>query len=82
MKPEKRIYISIMWIIIGVVLIGLTFMGKVDAFWNGMGWVYVRTYNSGSCYCFKDNGAGYVVYGGVYGSVLDADSVLGFLPYS
>ena len=37
MKKDKRIIVSIMWIIIGVVLIGLSFAGFVDIFWNGMG---------------------------------------------
>lgn len=37
MKQDKRIIVSIMWIIIGVVLIGLSFAGLVDTFWNGMG---------------------------------------------
>ncbi len=37
MKRDKRIYVSIMWIIIGVTLIGLAFAGIVDEFWNGMG---------------------------------------------
>lgn len=37
MKQDKRIFVSIMWVIIGVVLIGLSFAGIVDAFWNGMG---------------------------------------------
>lgn len=37
MKWEKRIYVSIMWVVIGVVLIALAFAGKVDEFWNGMG---------------------------------------------
>lgn len=37
MKKDKRIFVSIMWILIGVVLIGLGFAGIVDEFWNGMG---------------------------------------------
>ena len=37
MKQDKRIIVSIMWIIIGVVLIGLSFAGLVDTFWNSMG---------------------------------------------
>ena len=36
MKDKKRI-ISIIYVIIGVVLIALAFAGKVDEFWNGMG---------------------------------------------
>lgn len=33
----KKILISIMWIIIGSILIGLSFAGKVDEYWNGVG---------------------------------------------
>ena len=36
MNDKKRI-ISIIYVIIGVVLIALSFAGKVDEFWNGMG---------------------------------------------
>ena len=34
---EKKRVISIIYVIIGVVLIALAFAGKVDEFWNGMG---------------------------------------------
>lgn len=37
MKKDRRVFVSIVWIIIGAVLIGLSFAGKVDAFWNGVG---------------------------------------------
>ena len=38
MKQDKRVIIvNIMWIVIGTVLIGLSFAGIVDSFWNGMG---------------------------------------------
>ena len=37
MKQDKRIIVSIMWVIIGMVLIGLSFAGIVDEFWSGMG---------------------------------------------
>ena len=37
MKKEKRIYLSIFWIMLGTVLITLGFMGKVDEYWNSMG---------------------------------------------
>lgn len=37
MRQDKRIIVSITWIIIGAVLMGLSFAGKVDSFWNGMG---------------------------------------------
>ncbi len=37
MKREKRMIFSILWLIIGMTLIGLAFAGKVDEFWNSMG---------------------------------------------
>ena len=41
MKYEKRIKLSVIvnvvWIILGTILICLSFAGKVDMFWNGMG---------------------------------------------
>ena len=37
MKQDKRIILSIIWILLGAVLIGLAFAEKVDTFWNGMG---------------------------------------------
>lgn len=37
MKKDKRYFTSILYIIIGIVLIGLSFAGKTDNFWNGMG---------------------------------------------
>jgi membrane protease YdiL (CAAX protease family) len=37
MKPCNRIYLSFFWIILGGVLVGLSFAGKVDQYWNGMG---------------------------------------------
>ena len=33
---DRRI-LSVIWVVIGLVLIGLAFAGKVDSFWNGMG---------------------------------------------
>ena len=33
---DRRI-LSVVWVVIGLVLIGLAFAGKVDSFWNGMG---------------------------------------------
>lgn len=33
----KTYFVSIIYIIIGVILLGLGFAGKVDKFWNGMG---------------------------------------------
>ena len=37
MKKIKTYLVSIFYIILGAVLIGLGFAGKVDEFWNGMG---------------------------------------------
>ena len=33
----KSYLVSVLYIVIGVILIGLGFAGKVDEFWNGMG---------------------------------------------
>lgn len=33
----KKVILNVMWIFIGAVLIGLSFAGIVDEFWNGMG---------------------------------------------
>lgn len=37
MKKDKRYLVSIVYVIIGVVLFGFAFAGKVDEFWSGMG---------------------------------------------
>ncbi len=37
MKFEKRIYISIFWVIIGLVIFGCGIFEIVDSFWSGMG---------------------------------------------
>ena len=37
MKRDMRTYFSIAWVLIGLVLIALSFAGKIDEFWNGMG---------------------------------------------
>lgn len=37
MKSDRRIVISIVWIVLGIALIGLSVEGVVDTFWNGMG---------------------------------------------
>ena len=37
MKKDKRFYFSIVYIVIGVVLFGISFAGMVDEFWSGMG---------------------------------------------
>lgn len=37
MKRDKRMIFSIIWVVLGTVLIALAFAGKVDVFWNGVG---------------------------------------------
>lgn len=37
MKKDKRMIVSIIWVVLGTVLIALAFAEKVDVFWNGMG---------------------------------------------
>ena len=37
MKQNRRLYINFLWLILGAILIGLAFAGKVDEYWNGMG---------------------------------------------
>ena len=37
MKIEKRVYISIFWVVIGLVLIACGVLDIVDSFWSGMG---------------------------------------------
>ena len=37
MKPYNRIYLSFFWVVLGGILVGLAFAGKVDSYWNGMG---------------------------------------------
>ena len=37
MKNDKRIIMSIIWLILGIVLVGLGFAEIVDEFWSGMG---------------------------------------------
>lgn len=37
MKKNVMIYISVFWIIIGGILVGLAMAGKADEFWSGMG---------------------------------------------
>lgn len=37
MKQDKRMILSCICVVLGIVLIVLAFMEKVDAFWNGMG---------------------------------------------
>ena len=37
MKKDKRMIVSIIWVVLGAVLIALAFAEKVDVFWNGMG---------------------------------------------
>ena len=37
MKKDKRYLLSITYLIIGIILIGLSLFEKVDSFWSGMG---------------------------------------------
>ena len=37
MNRNKRMIFSVLWIILGILFIGLGFAGKVDAYWNGVG---------------------------------------------
>ena len=37
MKQNKRLYVNIIWLMIGSILIGLSYAGVVDEYWNGMG---------------------------------------------
>ena len=37
MNRDKRTIMSVIWVILGIVLIGLSFAEKVDSFWSGMG---------------------------------------------
>ena len=34
---KDRRMLSVIWVVVGLVLIGLAFAGVVDEFWNGMG---------------------------------------------
>lgn len=34
---NKRIFLSLFWLVLGVILIVLEIMGKIDDFWSGMG---------------------------------------------
>ena len=40
MKNNRRLYVNILWLIIGAILIGLSFAGIVDEYWNGMGMAF------------------------------------------
>lgn len=59
MKQNIRIIVNSVWIVIGAVLIGLAFAGKVDEFWNGMGsaLLVVGILNMLRCYRFNKNAA-------------------------
>lgn len=37
MKIEKRVYISVFWLVIGIVLFACGIFDIVDSFWSGMG---------------------------------------------
>ncbi|MBE6939568.1 MAG: hypothetical protein E7457_01935 [Ruminococcaceae bacterium] len=37
MKHDRRIWLSVIWLILGAVLFGLGLVGELDEFWSGMG---------------------------------------------
>ena len=37
MNRNKRMIMSVIWVILGIALFGLSFAEKVDSFWSGMG---------------------------------------------
>ena len=37
MKRHVKTIFSLLWLVLGLVLIGLSFAGKLDSFWNGLG---------------------------------------------
>lgn len=37
MKRHVKTVFSLLWLVLGLVLIGLSFAGKTDSFWNGLG---------------------------------------------
>lgn len=37
MKYDKKIYLNICYVVLGAVLIGCSFAGFIDSFWNGFG---------------------------------------------
>ena len=37
MNRNKRVIMSVIWVVIGSVLVCLSFMGKVDEYWSGCG---------------------------------------------
>ena len=41
MKQNIRVIFSVLWLVIGGVLVALAFAGIVDSFWNGMGSAFV-----------------------------------------
>ena len=38
---NKRIFLSLFWLVLGAVLIALEIMGKIDGFWSGMGAAFI-----------------------------------------
>ena len=38
---NKRIFLSLFWLVMGAVLIALEIMGKIDGFWSGMGAAFI-----------------------------------------
>ena len=41
MKQNSRVIVSIIWLVVGGIVISLSFAGKVDEFWNSMGFALI-----------------------------------------
>ena len=37
MKYGKKIYLSMFWVVLGIILVGFSFVGYIDQYWNGFG---------------------------------------------
>ena len=37
MKYGKKIYLSMFWVVLGAILVGVSFAGIIDYYWNGFG---------------------------------------------
>ena len=41
MNYSKRIFLSVFWIVLGIVLAGSSYTGKIDEFWGSMGFALI-----------------------------------------
>lgn len=41
MKKERRVIVSILWILLGLILLGLGFARRIDEFWSSMGTAFL-----------------------------------------